>query len=78
MANVDAVVNTEPNRDYHVDAGHDVDGDIPEVEEPNDVHQGDPDHRHHHEAHLEVGKEHKGDKKNGSNSKSKVSPQFIP
>ena len=65
MGNVDAVVNTQAHRDDHVDAGHDVNGDVPEVEEPDDVHQGDPDHRHHHEAHLEVGKEHKGDQKNG-------------
>ena len=52
MGNVDAVVNTQANRDDNVDAGHDVDGDVPEVEEPDDVHQGDPDHSHHHEAHL--------------------------
>ena len=65
MGNVDAVVNTQAHRDDHVDAGHDVNGDVPEVEEPDDVHQGDSDHRHHHEAHLEVGEEHKCDQKDG-------------
>ena len=65
MGNVDTVVNTQTHRDDHVDAGHDVDGDVPEVEEPDDVDQGDPDHRHHHEAHLEVGEQHKGDQEDG-------------
>ena len=68
MGNVDAVVNTQAHRDDHVNAGHDVDGDVPEVEEPYDVHQGDPDHSHHHEAHLEVGQKYKGDQENCCNS----------
>ena len=68
MGNVDAVVNTQANRDDNVDAGHDVDGDVPEVEEPDDVHQGDPDHSHHHEAHLQVGEQYKGDQENCCNS----------
>ena len=65
MTNVDAVINTQAHRDHHADARHDVNGDVPEVEEPDDVDQGDPDHRHHHEAHLEVGEQHKGNQEDG-------------
>ena len=64
MTNVDAVVDTQDHRDDHTDAGHDVNIDVPKVEEPDDVDQGDPDHSHHHEANLEVGKQHKGDQEN--------------
>ena len=44
---MDAVVDTETNRDDDVDAGHDVDGDVPEVEVANDVNQSDAHHHHH-------------------------------
>ena len=62
---MDAVVDTQPHRDDDVDAGHDVDVDIPEVEEAHNVHQGDADHGEHEAADLDVGQEHEGDEEDG-------------
>jgi len=47
VTDVDAVVDTETHRDDDVDAGHDVDGDVPEVKVANNVNQGDANHHHH-------------------------------
>ena len=49
VPDVDAVVDTETNRDDDVNAGHDVDGDVPEVKVANNVDQSDADH--HHDLH---------------------------
>ena len=47
VADVYAVVHTQPHRDNDVDAGHDVDGDVPEVKVANNVNQSDGHHHHH-------------------------------
>ena len=52
MSNMNAVVYTKTNRDDNVYAGDNVNVNIPEVEEANNIHQGDSNHHHHHEAHL--------------------------
>ena len=44
MADMDTVVDTETHGEHNVDAGDDVDGDVPEVEEPDDVGEADGDH----------------------------------
>ena len=41
MADVDAVVDAEPDGEDDVDARDDVDGDLPEVEEADDVGEGE-------------------------------------
>ena len=51
MADVDAVIDTETNRDDDINAGHNVDGDVPEVEVANNVNQSDA-HQHHHLHHY--------------------------
>ena len=51
VADMDAVVDTETNRDDDINAGHDVDGDVPEVEVANNVNQSDA-HQHHHLHHY--------------------------
>ena len=43
MADVDAVVNAKANGEDYVDAGDDVNGDAPEVEEADDVGEGEDD-----------------------------------
>ena len=68
VADVDAVVDTQPHRDDDVDAGHDVDVDTPEVEEAHNVHQGDADHGEHEAADLDVGQEHEGDEEDARDS----------
>ena len=47
---MDAVVDTEPHGEHDVDAGDDVDGDVPEVEEPDDVGEGQDDRQNHQDA----------------------------
>ena len=41
VADVDAVVDAEPDGEDDVDARDDVDGDLPEVEEADDVGEGE-------------------------------------
>ena len=54
-SNVNGVVDAEADGQNYVDAGDDVDGDVPEVEEADDVSQGDPDDAHDINADLKVG-----------------------
>ena len=50
MADVDTVVNAQADGKDNVDAGDDVDGDAPEVEEPDDVGEGQDDRQDHQDA----------------------------
>ena len=50
VADVDAVVDAEPDGEDDVDAGDDVDGDPPEVEEADDVGEGEQDCQDHQDA----------------------------
>ena len=50
MTDVDAVVNAKADGEDNVDAGDDVDGDVPEVEEPDDVGEGEDDGQDHQNA----------------------------
>ena len=54
VADMDAVVDTETHGENNANAGNDVDGDVPEVEEPDDVGEADGDHEDDHEADLDV------------------------
>lgn len=63
MTNVDTVVHTQTNRDDNVDARHNINMNIPEVEEASNVHKGNKHHDHDHEAYLNVGKQEKGNTK---------------
>ena len=58
---MDRVVHTETHRQDDVDAGDDVDGDVPEVKEADDVSETQCDHENDHEADLEVTEEEEGD-----------------
>ena len=49
VTNVDRVVHTETHSQYDVDTGDNVDGDVPEMQEANDVHEGeDYSEEYHH------------------------------
>ena len=50
VADVDAVVNAKTNGEDNVDAGDDVNGDAPEVEEADDVGEGEDDGQDHQDA----------------------------
>ena len=77
VPDMNAVVHAETNRDDDVDAGHDIDGDVPEVEVAHDVNQGDGDHQHNHEADLDVGQEEKGDDEDAAETKADISPELV-
>ena len=78
MADVDTVVDTETHGEHNVDAGDDVDGDVPEVEEPDDVGEADGDHEDDQEADLDVAEEEEGDKDHHCDGEAEVSPQLSP
>ena len=61
MADVDRVVYTETNSQDDVDAGDDVDSDIPEVEEADDICKTECDHEDDHETDLDIAEEEEGD-----------------
>ena len=50
VGDVDSVVYTETNGQHDVHCGEDVDGDAPEVEEPDDVGEGQDDRQNHQDA----------------------------
>ena len=58
---MDRVVHTETHRQDDVDAGDDVDGDVPEVKEADDVSETEGDHEDDHQADLEVTEKEEGD-----------------
>ena len=59
MADVDTVVDAKANGEDYVDAGDDVDGDAPEVEEADDVREGEDDGQDDQDADPKVRMGHK-------------------
>ena len=59
MSNVARVVNTESNGEDDADAGDDVNGDAPEVEEADDVREGEDDGQDDQDADPKVRMGHK-------------------
>ena len=75
---MDGVVHTEPHCQDYVDAGDDVDGDVPEVEESDDVGETEGDHEDDHEADLYVTEEEEGDEDHAGDGEAEVPPEFSP
>ena len=73
---MDAVVHAEPGGEDDVDAGDDVDGDVPEVESADHVHEGEHDAGHHHEAQLQVAEHHEGHRAHRAQGQAQVAPQL--
>ena len=63
---MDRVVHTETHCQDYVDAGDDVDSDVPEVEEADDIGETECHHEHHHETDLNVAEEEEGDQDHAS------------
>ena len=76
MTNVDRVVHTEADTEHNVDAGDDVNSDVPEVKEANDVGKTDRNHEDNHETDLDIAEEEERDYDHSSNRKAKVTPQL--
>ena len=73
---MNGVVDAEADGQNYVDAGDDVDGDVPEVEEADDVSQGDPDDAHDINADLKVGEKEEGDDEDAGHGKANVPPEL--
>ena len=60
---MDRVVDTEPDGQHNVDAGDDIDSDAPEVEESDDVGEGEENRDEDQETDAEVTEEDDSDQK---------------
>ena len=76
--NVDRIVDAETDGEDNVDTGDDVDGDVPEVEEADDVREGDDDDEDDVDADADVGEKEEGDDGDGGDGEADVSPKFKP
>ena len=76
MTNVDRVVHTEADTEHNVDAGDDVNSDVPEVKEANDVGKTDRNHEDNHETDLDIAEEEERDYDHSGDRKAKVTPQL--
>ena len=77
MANMNRVVNTQTNSEHNVDAGDDVNGDAPDMEETNNICESADHNDDDHEADLNVTKKKKGNNKYTDHSQANVPPEFI-
>ena len=78
MSNVARIVNTESNSEDDADAGDDVNGDAPEVEETYEVNEGEKDGGEDKDTEAEAAKEEEGDDQHREQGKPQVPPQFTP
>ena len=76
VADVDRVVHAEADTEYDVDAGDDVDSDVPVVKKANDVSETDGDHEDDHETDLDIAEEEERDDDHSSDGQAKVTPQL--
>ena len=78
VPDVHRVVDAQPDSEDNVHAGDDVDGDVPEVEEANNVDKGEDDGEEDHEADGQVGQQDEGDDEDASHGEADVSPELKP
>ena len=76
MSNMAGIVDAKSNRQDNVDAGDDVNGDPPEVEEADEVDEGEEDSGKDKETEAETAKEEQGDDEHGKEGKTKVPPEL--
>ena len=77
MADMNRVINTEANCQDYVDTTDDVDGDVPEVKEANNVHQGEDHSNEDHHRDPHVGEEDEDDGEDGRQGQPDVPQQFV-
>ena len=70
------IVDTESDRKDDIDAGYDIDGYAPEVEEADEVDEGEEDGGEDEDAEAEAAKEEEGDDKHGQQGEPKVPPEL--
>ena len=70
------IVDTESDRKDDIDAGDDIDGYAPEVEEADEVDEGEEDGGEDKETEAETAKEEQGDDEHGKEGKTKVPPEL--
>ena len=73
---MNAVVHTQSSGQDDVHAGDHVDGDVPEVEGPHHVHQGEHDAGHDHQTEVEVAEHDEGHHPHGQQGQAKVPPEL--
>ena len=78
MGNMARVVDTESDRKDDIDAGDDVNGDAPEVEETYEVNEGEKDGGEDKDTEAEAAEEEEGDDQHREQGKPQVPPQFTP
>ena len=78
MADVDGIVNAESNGQYNINTGNDINGDVPEVEESNNVCEGKNHNQDDHDTDLEVAKKEKSNNEHTDHSQANVPPELIP
>ena len=71
------VIHTEADCQHDVDTTDDVDGDVPEVKEANNVHQGEDDCDEDHHGDPYVRQEDEDDGEDGGQGQPDVPQQFV-
>ena len=77
MADVDAVVDAQPNGEDNVDAGDDINGDAPEVKKANNVSECEDNGEDNQETDLDVGEEQEDHSSNAGQGQEDVPPQLM-
>ena len=70
------IVDTEADSKDDIDAGDDVDGDAPEVEEANEVDEGEEDGGEDEDAEAEAAEEKEGDDQDSEQGEPQVPPEL--
>lgn len=76
--NMDGVVHTKTDGEDNVDAGDDIDGDLPEMEESYNVGESNSNDAHDVDTNLEVCQQDKSYKEDAANRHDDISPQLHP
>lgn len=76
MGNMARIVDTEADSKDDIDAGDDVDGDAPEVEEANEVDEGEEDGGEDEDAEAEAAEEKEGDDQDSEQGEPQVPPEL--
>ena len=74
MAYVDRVVHAESDGKDNVDAGDDVNSDLPEMKEPNNISEGENHNQDDHDTDLNIAEKEKSNNENTDHSQPNVPP----
>ena len=77
MGDMDRIVDTEANSQDDVDSRDDVNGDIPEMEEANNIHQGGSNHGKDKDDNKDVTEEESGDDGDAQDGEEQVPGELL-